>query len=194
MSSSASSSRLVGAPATLVTRYIAALYALAEEGGVVSIVEADMCALDRLGAESPEWRMIGQDPRLGRAARRRAVEETTRLVGFSDLTQKFLFVLAKNHRLSLTSALAEGFLHEAEKRRGEHRAEAHVAAPLSPAQYEALAAALTRVAGGKTHVTVVEDPTLLGGLTVRLGDLFMDASVKARLDRLERALKASAVA
>ena len=84
------------------------------------------------------------------------------------------------------------FLEEVAARRGEYQADVRTARPLSPAQRDALIAALGAVTGGKINLTVVEDPSILGGLTVKLGSQFIDASVKTKLEHLERSLRGAA--
>ena len=170
-------------------RYAGSLYALAEREGAIDAVAADMRALRRLWNESAEWRFIAADPRIHNQVACAATEQVARISAFGKLTGNFLSVVALNRRLNLLPVLVEGFLDEVAARRGEHRADVRVARALSAAQNEALMAALAAVMGGKVHVNVVEDASILGGLTVKLGSQLIDASVKTKLDRLERGLK-----
>jgi len=186
------STPVAGNHVALARRYVGSLYALAEQEGIVDTVAAEMAALRRLWNESAEWRFIACDPRLHASEVSAAVAQTVKVSGIGKLTANFLCVLAQNHRLSLLPALVNGFLDEVETRRGEYRADIRVAQPLSDAQIAALTASLTAITGGKTRLTVVEDASLLGGLTVKLGTKFIDASVKTKLDRLERTLKGAA--
>ena len=186
---------VAGNHVALSQRYVGALYTLAEQDGVLDVVAEEMRALRCLWNESAEWRFVACDPRLNAVSVREAVAQIIKISGLSKLTANFLSVVAQHHRLSLLSSLADLFLEEVATRRGEHFAQVRVARPLSAAQNSALLASLTAIAGGKTHLTVVEDASLLGGMTVKLGAKFIDASVKTKLNRLERTLKgAGAVA
>ena len=176
----------------LARRYIGSLYALAEKDGVIDAVAEEMRALRRLWNESAEWRFIACDPRLNSVEVREAVAQIVKLSGVSKLTANFLSVVAQHHRLSLLPTLTDGFIEEVATRRGEHFAQVRVSRPLSAVQGAALLASLTSVTGGKTHLTVIEDASLLGGMTVKLGTKFIDASVKTKLNRLERTLKGAA--
>ena len=110
----------------------------------------------------------------------------------SKLTSNFLSVVAQNRRLSLLPALIDGFLEEVAIRRGEYKVNVRTAQALSPLQRDNLIASLSKTMGGKIHMNVIEDPSILGGLTVKLGSQFIDASVKTKLEHLERSLRGAA--
>ena len=62
------------------------------------------------------------------------------------------------------------------------------AIPLEPAEVEALRERIAGMAGGTVDLTTAVDPALIGGLTVRVGDTLIDASVRGRLERLRERL------
>jgi ATP synthase F1 delta subunit len=64
------------------------------------------------------------------------------------------------------------------------------AQPLEPADLAAIGARVQATAGGRVEVTAAVDPELIGGLTVRIGDRLIDASVRGRLARLRASLVA----
>ncbi|MGB9153786.1 MAG: ATP synthase F1 subunit delta [Alphaproteobacteria bacterium] len=179
-------------PPALVRRYVGSLYTLAEQEGSIDAVAADMRGLRRLWNESAEWRFIASDPRIHNESANKAVEQVAKISAVGKLTAQFLSVVALNRRLNLMPALVEGFLEEVATRRGEYHADVRTANALSAAQHEALTASLTAVMGGKVHINMIEDASILGGLTVKLGSQFIDASVKTKLDHLERSLKGAA--
>ncbi len=183
---------LAGDDAALVARYVGSLYTLAEQENAVDAVVADIRGLRRLWGESAEWRFIANDPRIPHQSVCDATATVAKSSGFNKLTANFLSVVATNRRLNILPALVEGFLAEVAKRRGEYHADIRAARALTNQQHESLVASLTAVMGGKVHINVIEDPSILGGLTIKLGSQLIDASVKTRLDHLERKLKATA--
>ncbi|MDQ1686442.1 MAG: F-type H+-transporting ATPase subunit delta [Frankiaceae bacterium] len=80
------------------------------------------------------------------------------------------------------------FLRLAAQRRSRVVARVTTAVPLTDDQQTRLAAALGREFGGDVRLQVVVDPSLLGGLTVRVGDELLDASVARQLDTAHRKL------
>ncbi len=187
-----SSLPIAGDHATLARRYVGSLYALADQDGLIDAISTDFRALRRLWDECAEWRFVASDPRLSNEAVQQAVNQVAKISGLNALTHNFILVVAQNRRLSLLPSFIEGFLEEVAIRRGEYRVEVRSARALSPAQRETLSASLNAVMGGKINMNLVEDPTILGGLTVKLGSQFIDASIKTKLDHLERTLKGAA--
>ena len=69
---------------------------------------------------------------------------------------------------------------------------AHTAMPLTSEETAALREKVARMTGRTVHLTVELDESLIGGLTVRVGDTLYDASVRGRLERLRERLVAGA--
>ena len=65
------------------------------------------------------------------------------------------------------------------------------AAPLTAEETEKVRDWITRRTGQSVDLQVGVDEGLIGGLTVRLGDTLLDASVRGRLERLRNQLTAS---
>jgi F-type H+-transporting ATPase subunit delta len=182
-----------GTAAVLARRYAGALYALADERKDVDSVAADMRILKTLERESSEFSVLAHNPRLPRAALVKAVRQVAAAAKFSFLTSNFLGLLAQGRRLSLLPAICEQFLAELASRRGEFTAEVRTARPLSHTQEEQLATSLRTLAGGRVHLSVKEDKSLLGGIVVRMGSRLIDTSVRGKLERLSRVLKSQSM-
>ena len=180
---------IAGDAAVLARRYASALYALADEQKQLDAVSADLRALRGLYHESAEFQSASLNPRLKRGDLVKAMKQVADVAKFNALTGNFLGLLAQNRRLDLLTGMIDGFLAELAERRGEYSADVRVATALTPAQTESLAAQLRDLAGGKVHLAVREDKSLLGGLVVKMGSRLIDASVKGKLERLERQLK-----
>ncbi len=180
---------VAGDTAVLARRYAKALYELAEEQKQMDAVAADLRMLRSLQHDSAEFRYVAFQPRLTRAQLVKAMQQVTATANLNKLTGNFLSLVAQNRRLSNLAAIIEAFLAELAARRGEYSADVCSAQALTPAQEEQLAVKLRELAGGKVHLSVRQDKSLIGGLTVKLGSRLIDASVKTKLQRLERQLK-----
>ncbi|WP_028245151.1 F0F1 ATP synthase subunit delta [Pseudoclavibacter soli] len=86
-----------------------------------------------------------------------------------------------SRRLDEIAAVVSGFV-------GRKVAQVRSATALTDQQRSALAKALTTEAGGPVHVNVAVDPTLIGGVVVRLGDTLIDSSAKTKLEQLRQAI------
>lgn len=98
--------------------------------------------------------------------------------------RNFLETLAHNRRLGLLPEIAA--VYETLRAQAENIADVQVvsAFPLQTAQRERLAAALKKRMGCEIRLSVDVDPQLIGGAVVRSGDMVIDGSLRARLDRL----------
>ena len=100
---------------------------------------------------------------------------------------------ASRSRCSSSRPAAAGELPEivdrfVELAAAEHRravAEVRTAMALTPEQIERLREALNRATGKEVEVKVVIDPSVLGGVVARVGDVVIDGSVRHRLEQLK---------
>lgn len=85
-------------------------------------------------------------------------------------------------------------LDEAEWEWAEHKGELTVsvisALPLSPEEQATVSRQLTAQLGREPRLEFVVDPTILGGLKIKVGDRIVDGSVAGRLSALEESLRA----
>jgi len=93
-------------------------------------------------------------------------------------------------RARSTVATIDYLVDQASRARGWRVAKVRTAQPLDEAQATSLKASLTHVAGNPVELQVTEDPSLVGGVRIEVGDLLVDASAKARLDALREHLEA----
>ncbi|HEY2916100.1 MAG TPA: F0F1 ATP synthase subunit delta [Candidatus Limnocylindrales bacterium] len=97
-------------------------------------------------------------------------------------------LLAERGRVDRLPDVAAGFQRLLDLRRGIVEARVTSAAPLSPDETQAVQAWVAKTTGKQVHLTANVDEALIGGLTVRVGDTLMDASVRGRLERLRTEL------
>ena len=91
---------------------------------------------------------------------------------------------------SISPAIASQLRTLVNGRNGVHDATISSAFAISADQLAALMPALERRFGCRLSATVVEDPSLIGGIRVAVGDEVLDTSVKARLQQMKLALTA----
>jgi F-type H+-transporting ATPase subunit delta len=173
----------------LAERYATALLDLADARKELDEVAADLRSLTALIDESADLRRLIRSPVLKRDAQGQAVAALAERAGLSLLTRNFLGLLARNRRLFALPAMIRSFLATLARRRGEITAEVVAAEALTPAQHESLSEQLRKSAGQKVTIELRIDPTLLGGLVVKIGSRLVDASLKSKLHRLEMAMK-----
>lgn len=173
----------------IAERYASALYELADDAKALDQVAADLRALKAMIGSSPDFVRLIRSPVLDRADQAKAVTALAEKAGFHDLTRKFLGAVAANRRLFALASVIEAFLAELAHRRGEATADVTSAIALTPAQTAALEQALRSVVGSKVSVDLKVDPSLIGGLVVRVGSRMIDTSLATKLRRLRLAMK-----
>jgi F-type H+-transporting ATPase subunit delta len=170
-------------------RYAQALFELADEAGALGAVEADLKSLKAMSAESVDLRRVIQSPAFPAEVKGRALTAIADKAGFNPLTKKFIGLLCANARASAVPAVIVAFERMAAEKRGAVAAEVITAVKLSLAQQKGIAAALRQALGKDPEITTRIDPSILGGLKVRVGSRLFDSSLKTRLDHLKFALK-----
>jgi F-type H+-transporting ATPase subunit delta len=173
----------------LADRYAAALFDLADERKDLDTVAADLRQLRDMIAASADLRRLVRSPVLSRAEQAKAIGAVAESAGLSQLTRNFLGLLAQNRRLFALPAMIEAFLAQLAARRGEVTAQVVAAQALTPAQEAAVNEQLRKAVGSKVAVEVKVDPSLLGGMIVKVGSRMVDASVRSKLQRLQLAMK-----
>lgn len=173
----------------IAERYAQALLELADEQKQLDQVADDLRAIRAALAESEDLRELARSPLYTREQKTKAVEAVLTRIGSGELTRRFAMVVAQNRRLFALSGMIEGYLAELARRRGEVKAEVTAARPLSDTQNETLVAALRGAVGSKVQVDVTVDPSLIGGLVVKVGSRMIDDSLRTKLQRLQLAMK-----
>ena len=176
----------------LADRYAAALYDLADDQGVLDQIVDEAESLGRLIDENPDFRRLLETPLIdikqGIAASRAVLEAE----GFSPTIVRFVCVIAANRRLAKLRLIVGAFAGLVAKKRGVITAQVSTAHRLSDVQREALRARLIESGYGRVNIHEQVDPSLLGGLVVKIGARLYDSSLKSRLQRLKFALKGAA--
>jgi len=176
-------------PGGLAARYAAALFELADEKKQLDEVAADLSSLKQAIVASEDLRRLIKSPVLSRAEQGRAMAALLERAGATDLVRRFVGLVAQNRRLFILPAIIDSYLSQLAKRRGEVAAEVVSARPLTEAQLGALAESLRRSVGGKVAIDARVDPSLIGGLVVKVGSRLIDSSLRTKLHRLQLAMK-----
>jgi F-type H+-transporting ATPase subunit delta len=176
----------------LAGRYAQALYAHADEQKALDQTVEQMDALGRLIDASPELRALLASPLVDVQQARGAVLAVLEEQGFGKIVRDFVGTVANNRRLAALRSFVAGFAALVAQRRGVVVAEVATAHALSDVQRNQLRARLTEIGYGNVNLQERVDPSLLGGLVLRVGARLYDSSLRSRLQRLQYAMKGAA--
>lgn len=175
--------------AGIAERYALAVFELAQEQKVVEIVSRDLSTLRALLAESADLMRLVRAPIFSRREQQRGLDAILVKIGADPLTARFVLLLAGKRRLYLLPEAIRAYDKLVAKQRGEVDAEVASARTLNEPERAALTQALKSRLGREPRLHAHVDPTLLGGLVVKIGSRMIDSSLRTKLNGLRLAMK-----
>ena len=170
-------------------RYASALYDLAAETGAVAAVSADIETVSAALDASEDFARLVASPVFQADQQIAAIDGVAAHLKIGPVTTNFLKVVARNRRLFALPGMITAFRAIAAEKSGIITAEVTSAVALKPAQHKDLEVALGATLGGDVKIAASVDPTLIGGLVVKVGSRMIDTSLKTKLSQLKIALK-----
>ncbi|MEO1703006.1 MAG: F0F1 ATP synthase subunit delta [Pseudomonadota bacterium] len=170
-------------------RYAQSLFELASDAGVVEKVEVSLGAFKALSDESGDLKRFIESPVLSADEQSVAIDAVLAKANADPLVANFLKVVTRNRRLFAVPAMIDAFSAIAADARGEAAADVTSARELNATQTKQLQATLKDVAGKDVAINLTVDPSILGGLIVKMGSKQIDTSLKTKLSTLKLALK-----
>ena len=170
-------------------RYATALFELAQDQGQLDACEADMKALSAMIDDSPELLRLLRSPIFTHDEQAKAMDAVMERAGSGALLRKFVGLAIANRRAFALRDMARGFANLLAEHRGEVMAHVTSATPLEESQISAISAQLKSAMKTDVSVETAVDPSILGGLVVRVGSRMVDSSVRTKLQNLSFAMK-----
>ena len=170
-------------------RYATALFELARDEKSVDEVRADLDRFEAMLNESADLKRLVRSPVFSADAQLRALTVVLEKSGISGTSAKFLKVLTANRRLFAVTDVIRAYRALVAKFKGEATAEVTVAEQLSDKNLDALKVALKAVSGKDVALNVKIDPSIIGGLVVKLGSRMVDSSLRTKLNSIKNAMK-----
>jgi F-type H+-transporting ATPase subunit delta len=171
-------------------RYALALYELASEKNAADDVAASLAAFQGLINESADLERLVKSPVFSAQEQVKALDAVLDKAGISGIAANFIRLVASKRRLFVLSDMIAAYQELHDKAKGLVRADVTVSAPLRPEHESALRQALSGVTGGKSvSLNVRTDPSIIGGIVVKLGSRMVDASVRTKLNSIRTRMK-----
>jgi len=175
--------------AAIARRYARAFCELADEEQASEVVARDMERLRALvSAADGELVSTLSNPVFTLAERQVALRAALERLRFHPLLGSMLELLLAKNRFAWLPQVIEAWRERTDRAAGRVRASVTTARPLTPELLQQVRQALSQATGAQVELTTHTDASLLAGLVVKLGDSVYDASLRARLVGLEKAL------
>lgn len=166
--------------------YAAGVFEAVARTAEIEDIEDELFRFTRIVEANPELRSALADPTVSPAGRQALLDNL--LGGKVRLaTLQLAKVVLEGHVRDLVAAL-DWLVEQAARARGWRVARVRAARPIDDGEQQALAGALERLTRQPVELQITEDPSLLGGAVVQVGDLLVDASAEHRIAQLEEHL------
>ncbi len=173
----------------LAGRYATAIFDLANDGKGLGAVEKDFLSIKAMLASSTDFTRLVRSPAFSKEAQAKALKAILAQMGAAHLTTQFMLLLASKRRLFILSDIIRAFERMVARQRGEVQAEVTSARALSDAEIGELKTTLKAKLGREPRLDTKIDPTLLGGLVVKVGSRMIDSSLRTKLNSLRAAMR-----
>jgi len=173
----------------LAGRYANALFELARDQKAIDAVSADLASLRRALETSADLARLMRSPVFSAADHAKALTAILDKMGANALTVKFVLLLAQKRRLFVLLQIIAAYERLVARSRGETEAEVTAARALGDSEIAELKSVLKSKLGKEPRLHTKIDPTLLGGLVVKVGSRMIDSSLRTKLDGLRAAMK-----
>ncbi len=168
--------------------YARALFALASETGSVDGIQTDFRDVVDTLAAAPDLQQFLRHPQVSHQAKKETLQ---RVFGNSaaPVVLHFLDVVVDKDRQELLGAIYSEFNGLVEASRGILEAHVETAQPLSAEQQQVFAEKLGQATGRTVVIVAHENPALIAGAIIRIGDRVLDGSVLRRMELLGARLR-----
>ncbi len=173
---------------TLNRRYAKSFLDLAVEQNVLEQVNDDMVFILGVIESSRELRTMLKSPVISED-KKRAVLEAVIGPSVSTLTNSFVKIILKKGRESQIEGIAHGFRNLYRAHHGIEEAVITSAHDLTDAQKEDTRTKLRAVTGSTIQIKEIIDPSIIGGIKIRVGDRQYNGSLAYQLEQLKRQFK-----
>ncbi|MBO6813557.1 MAG: F0F1 ATP synthase subunit delta [Rhizobiaceae bacterium] len=170
-------------------RYASALFELAVSENKITAVEKDLGRFQQLLDGSKDLAQLVNSPVFSADEQYSGIDAILTKAKITGLVGNFVRAVTRNRRLFAMPGMLAAFRKLAAEHRGEVTAEVTVAKELTAAQTKELKTTLKGVVGKDVAINATVDPSILGGIIVKVGSRQIDTSIKTRLSSLKLALK-----
>ncbi|WP_449246803.1 ATP synthase F1 subunit delta [Desulfarculus baarsii] len=170
-------------------RYAKALLELGREDGNTELYGKELGAVAQMLADSAELESALVNPGFDFDSRKKLLAAILQKLGVSPMVANFFRLLMDRGRIAAARDIALTYGLLLDEVNGVTRAEVRTAAALNEEEVKRLTQSLKSVARREVALEVIEDPSLIGGVVAKIGDLVLDGSVKTQLANLKESLR-----
>lgn len=176
---------------SVAATYAEALFEAAEAQTAVDQVRTELDEFAAAMAPGTELRAALLNPEFDPAAKRAAVGDL--MEGAHPVSTGFVQVLIDRGRLAEIDDVIAAYGRRVDAAEGRVVVTAVTAIPLTPELREQIREKVRAQTGRDAELEETVDPSIIGGLVLRVGDVVVDASLRTRLEEMRRSLETTPV-
>ena len=166
--------------------YAGALFEAASDEGRLEQVAADLGAVAAALEEVPELGAFVRNPEVDSAGKADVLLEVSE--GADELVRNFLRLVAEKGRAAQIVEMSEELDALVARAQNRLAVELQTARELSEDEARAIVEKIEEASGREVDATRSVDPSLIGGIVLKVGSFRADGSVRGRLERLRQEL------
>jgi F-type H+-transporting ATPase subunit delta len=166
---------------SVARRYAKALFQIGVANSNFELLGEELANLAELYADSRELRQTLENPVFTGTQKRRIIESILPRVAQNRIVYNFALLLVERRRIDALPMISRAYQELMDGQLGRVRAVLVSAKPLDVLTESEIQKALERRTGKKVLMKSEVDPTLIGGVIARVGDLVLDGSLRTRL-------------
>jgi F-type H+-transporting ATPase subunit delta len=169
-------------------RYARALLELGEAAQNLDGLVEEISRVAAAYEASVDLRTVVDNPNVTHTAKKAILGDLCQRLGVQSTAKNTVLLLGDRRRLRLLPEIATLLREMNDVKKGLVRVEVTVAASLSEGFYTKLQGTLEKLTAKRVILDKKQDPALIGGVVLRIGDMVLDSSLKTRLQGLKNAL------
>jgi len=166
--------------------YAQALFELALESNVLIEIEKQANAILNLIKNSKDFSYLIKNPTTKTDDLIKVMEMISDKNNHNELLKKFISFLIKKRRFFYVEKIFNDYLEVCSKSRGEINAELLAAKELNEEEITKVKNELADNFGSNIKLNYKQDPSLIGGLVLKVGSTMVDTSIKNKLQQIEK--------
>ncbi len=173
----------------IARRYAKALLLIGKEDGHTEEYREELNGFAQLMEQQKTLADTIANPLYQVAERKIILRKVLDKLNLSKAMSSFIMFLFEKGRISFVGSINEFYQALADELKGMARASLTTASDLTAETIEKIRSALSKRTGKDVVLQVEIDPSLIGGIVTRIGDLVLDGSIKTQLLNMRESLK-----
>jgi len=173
---------------TIAKRYARAFFDIAAEENRYEEYYGDLLKFSSIVEESGDLKDFLDNPIFDNDDKKAVVKTVLDKISLSGIAANFLNLLADKQRINALPEIVQCYREMMDEALKKVRVQVKTAFPLSVELSDGLAKSLENLTGKQVEMTIEEDPSLLGGVVVKVGDTLYDGSIKSQLNKIRNLL------